>query len=71
MGIKRGSYVEMVMPLQCGHALICRTLISEMPKNWAPKTFEMMADWADDQTGRHRCHLVDEEENPNGLIEIN
>jgi hypothetical protein len=71
MGIKRGSYVEMVMPLSCGHALICRVLISEMPKNWAPKTFEMMADWANDQTGRHRCYLVDEEENPNGLIEIN
>ena len=71
MGVKRGSYIEMVVPLQCGHALITRVLVSECPKNWIPRTFEQMADWADDLTGRHRCSLVDEEENPNGLMETN
>ena len=41
MSVKRGSYIEMVVPLQCGHVLISRVLLSGVSKNWIPKTFEI------------------------------
>jgi hypothetical protein len=68
VGLKRGAYLELVVPLTCGHVLTYRTLLSGAPKYWVQKTYDMMVSWAESQ---HQCKLVDEDTNPNGLPEPN